>query len=154
MMIQYADSDEEAEQAAAMFLGAADPVRMFEDLRRNNYLLRIVRSQNELLEKLMIFDAGLDDRIIEILKLFIMVRYHEEHPDEKELKLLFFRSNRKYYVQVFSEGAPKRAVEVTSDFYESIRKDYAPHLKDLREDDPVIDSDWAFHKITYVNSQR
>jgi hypothetical protein len=52
------------------------------------YLLRLVRSRNELIEKLSIMDAGLDDRIVAAIK--HMLRQRLEHDRGIELPLLFF----------------------------------------------------------------
>lgn len=65
IMIHYARLNESAEQIYQM-LTKDDPEDMVQDMLRNHYLIRIARSQNQLREKIAIFDAGLDDRIIEI----------------------------------------------------------------------------------------
>lgn len=47
----------------------------------SEYKFRIVRSRNRLREKIYIFDHNLDDRVIEIMKLFLMVDITEKNPD-------------------------------------------------------------------------
>ena len=39
------------------------------DYRTEKYLYRIVTSANQLVEKIQIFDAGKDDRVMELVKL-------------------------------------------------------------------------------------
>ena len=74
IMIHYANSDENAEAVYKM-LTEDDPTGMLQDMRKENYLIRIVRTQNELREKIAIFDEGLDDRIIEIFKIYMLVTF-------------------------------------------------------------------------------
>jgi len=48
-------------------------------------LTRVVRDSNALLEKVKVFDAGLDDRVIEVLKLVLA----SQNADEKVVRYLF-----------------------------------------------------------------
>lgn len=52
------------------------------------YLLRLVRSRNELIEKLSVLDAGMDDRIVAAIKLMLHARLERDRGIE--LPLLFF----------------------------------------------------------------
>jgi len=45
-----------------------------------NYRTRIVDSYNQLREKILIFDAGFDDRIIEVAKLMTKAHWEKDHP--------------------------------------------------------------------------
>ena len=96
IMIQYANSDKSAEQCYEM-MTRDGPTGILQDMRKNGYLLRIVRSQRELLEKIAVFDAGLDDRIIEICKVFILAAFHEGNPDCGEIETLYFRDDDKNF---------------------------------------------------------
>lgn len=55
LMVHYADSEKDFEEACAAHAGD-----MARDMRGDGYLVRVVRTQSELLEKLAIFDRGLD----------------------------------------------------------------------------------------------
>ena len=59
------------------------------DFRTKKYLARIVTSPNQLIEKIQIFDAGKDDRIMELVKLLVTDSLHENNPD-KEFDELHF----------------------------------------------------------------
>ena len=69
---------------------------MFEDIRKHNefemedYNYRIVTSQHALREKAIILENGLDDRVMEIVKLFYYLRVHEQYPNVKIDEVLFF----------------------------------------------------------------
>lgn len=56
--------------------------------RLPGYLLRLVRSRNELIEKLSVLDTGMDDRIVAAIKL--MLRQRLERDRGIELPLLYF----------------------------------------------------------------
>ena len=73
IMIFYAETDKDVENFMSSFSKDRIPADMkgfLDDFLNDSYLIRIVRSQNELREKLEIFDAGLDDRIVEIARYF------------------------------------------------------------------------------------
>ncbi len=62
-------------------LNAVPPAALMKD-----YHLRFVATQNELVEKILIFGDGLDDRVIEFLKLILHAQASEgNHPLEGEL---------------------------------------------------------------------
>ena len=79
IMLQYVSSEEHAQEAFEMWTNdePENPVRVF---REDGYIIRIVRTRNELLEKIAIFDEDLDDRIIELYKIFVLASVLEEHP--------------------------------------------------------------------------
>lgn len=64
----------------------SDPDRLIHSNLSEDYTFRVVDSQRDLLEKLAIFDAKLDDRVIEILKLFILAQYFEQNKKEREFE--------------------------------------------------------------------
>jgi hypothetical protein len=50
-----------------------------------HYRIRVVSSRNQLLEKIFIFDAGLDDRMVEFFKLFLLAMMSKQGKEAKEL---------------------------------------------------------------------
>lgn len=153
IMIHYADSDEDAEKIDAILTGKDDPKGMMAYFRKDNYLIRVVRSQNELLDKLAIFDAGLDDRIVEIFKLYVLAKLQEDPAREhSSIKLLFFANDGKYFIQVLTDGKTDGVYEMPGDLYEELKDDYAPHLNDMRHDDFHIDRSWAMEALRRVNN--
>ena len=63
----YLVSESEVEKTYEMFHGK----NALADFHTEKYLNRIVTSANEPVEKIHIFDAGKDDRIIELVKLLV-----------------------------------------------------------------------------------
>ena len=55
----------------------------------NGYALRIVNNINSLKEKILIFEDGLDDRVVEFCKVYFTINYTKEHPDT-EIKEVFY----------------------------------------------------------------
>lgn len=82
-------------------------------MRDENYLIRIVRSQNEFREKIPIFDEGLDDRIIELFKLYVLATFRKNHPDCNDVDILCFREDGKNCVQIFAGNQYQGTSEYT-----------------------------------------
>ena len=53
-----------------------------EDIKRR-YRLRVVTSLNMLVEKILIFDQGLDDRTIEVLKVMLVTQFQHKYRNEQ-----------------------------------------------------------------------
>ncbi len=152
MMIYYSQYEEDARKIYEMLKGKddSDQVKnMLKDLIEAKYLRRIVRSQNQLLEKLHIFDAQMDDRIVEICKLFIYLQFMDNHPDVQDVELLMFTNeDKKHMVQIMNSEKSFGFAEITDAFYQSVKERFEKQLPDLREDDPIIDRKWATAFLT------
>ena len=147
IMIHYANSEENAQEIYKMLTekDEANPMKdMLKDLITEKYLCRIVRSQNQLLEKLAIFDAQMDDRIVEICKCLIYAQFLEKHPDSRDVELLMFTNeDKKHIVQIMNNEGSFGFAEISDDLYQSVKTHSEKDLTDLREDDPIIDRKWA-----------
>jgi len=147
IIIHYANSDENAREIYDLVTGKSMP-DMMKDMFSDDYLTRIVRSQNQLREKLAIFDSGLDDRIIEIFKIFLLARFQEDHPENSgKIELLYFFDDGKHMIQVMDGDEPAGVAELPSDFYEELKNKFAPHLPDIRKAEPFIDRQWAIKTL-------
>ena len=107
---------------------------------------RVLSGRYELLEKIAIFDAGLDDRIIEIFKIYILVGFQKDNPDCKKIEMLYFKDD-KNYVGVFADGKPKGTAEIPDTFYDELYQKYAGQIPDIRKDGPYIDRQWALQTL-------
>lgn len=147
IMIHYAASDKDAEDIYDLVTGKTMP-DMMKEMVDSNYLIRIVRSQNQLREKLAIFDSGLDDRIIEIFKIFLLAKYQEDHPEGHEtIELLYFADDGKHLIQILADNRPAGVSEIPLEFYERLKSDYNSKLPDIRKDEPFIDRQWAIETL-------
>ena len=145
IMVQYAASDEAAQETCKLFTGGVDDkMEMLKDLIKDKYLRRIVRSQNQLLEKLAIFDAGMDDRLVEIFKVFLMAEFMKQHPDAGAVELLLYTDkDQKHIIEVLGDGRSLGGAELTDEMYNAVKQQFSSSLKDIRDDDPIINQEWA-----------
>ena len=108
------------------------------------YQKRIVLSYNEFKEKLLIFDAGLDDRIVEIIKSSVWdnveARYKGKGIDE-----IYFATNEdgEHGFLFRREGAMVASMEFDEALYKAIREAAAGRISALSEEELVIDRKWA-----------
>ena len=103
----------------------------------NDYNCRIVRNRNQLVEKILIFDDDLDDRILEILKAF-MLHSSEGLADDARGSMYYEgsplgRSGRRQIRLVSVGGTRSAAVNLKPDAYDDIHSKFAPLLP-RRED--------------------
>ena len=66
---------------------------------RDGYRTRIVTNQNSLREKTLIFKCGLDDRVVELGKLFLNAHAGQQHPDAEFTDVFFNESEGNYYFE-------------------------------------------------------
>ncbi len=146
-MIHYANTDENAFEMYEL-MTEKDSEGPFRDMFDEGYLLRIVRSQDELIEKINIFDAGLDDRIIEIIKIFVLAKFQEEHPEDKDFHVYFVKGKEnRLFIEAYVRNVFRGNFQISQDFYEEINKEYSNRIPDLKKDDPCIDRQWALKII-------
>ena len=125
---------------------------MFEGFLSEKYRIRIVRSLDQLREKIRIFDTGLDDRIIEIYKVILLVRIMDQRPDlNMKSKMYFLPYEGKPYLQIFNDDGPIGGVEMDMDMYKGLEKDFGKDLPEIYKDDPVVDRDWG---LSFLQSQK
>ena len=119
---------------------------IFEDLMAEKYLYRIVTSPEELREKIIIFDNGLDDRVIEIAKIFYIGQAKEQGI---KVKHIFFdvSSEGKYMFIIFDENGETKMASIEKELLEKIREEVLKDSPDIREDRLDIDENWALEKM-------
>jgi len=144
IMIYFVDSAED-EKAVEQILAGDDPMGMMKDIKEDEYIIRIVHTRNELLEKIEIFETGLDDRIVELCKVHALAVYQSEHPDEKSIETLYYRdqAGSRNCVLVISGGQKKGMTEIPQELYDDLKEKYSWKLPELRKDGPKIDRGWA-----------
>lgn len=144
MMIYYASDQKETENVYKMFRENGKAAKRLKELQ-SKFLYRIVHSQNELREKLCIFDAGLDDRVIELAKLLYAGIFFTEHP-EAESDVVYFRPEDMTFVS-YNESKPVATAVMNKNYYDLIFEEYIAERPPLRDDDIIIDMDWAYKVI-------
>ena len=85
IMIYYVVQEEDIQMVEKQFRGdfgsAESEITKVLKEDMDSYLYRIVGSQRELMEKIRIFDAGKDDRIVELVKRIIIDAVADKNPD-------------------------------------------------------------------------
>ncbi len=101
---------------------------------------RIVFDIDRLREKALIFDNGLDDKIVEIIKLLHFAKLSFERPELNIQDIFFFVEDGKYKLELFGDKVFSMVIQ--DGFYEQVKEDYKDFLKNI-EKSYVIDMDWA-----------
>lgn len=130
VMIYYVTPEqvEETEKAAAI-------------MKMTGAQVRIVMSQNELREKAMIFNEGLDDRVIEIVKVLTLEQLNSQLQGKQLDAVYFDVQDGDYRFALFFDDQ-QGMVRIDIDAV----REYATNLVELLEDtkqDMIIDRAWA-----------
>lgn len=145
----YLVSESEVEKTYEMFYGE----NALFDFRTEKYLSRIVTSPNQLVEKIQIFDAGKDDRIMELVKLLATDSLLENNPDEEFDELRFaVDDDGTNILVIINKGETTGAVDI-DDMYE-FASSHCTDFKYLRDDeDIVINREWILNKLAEAENE-
>lgn len=98
-------------------------------------IVRIVLSQNQLAEKIRIFDEGLDDRIVEMLKAMYLEELQRQCPDIQVDETLFYvTEDGKYEIAFLCRDGNHRSIQFTREMYDGIFGDIAHRLPPINEE--------------------
>ncbi len=140
------DREEMKEKLDEIQHHAADAVSELEA----GYKLRMVSDVNELMEKIRIFDRGLSDKTVELVKLFYYAQLREQNPEFQPEAIYFDGGNAgnadgrseadedagagadgSGFGLIFSlPGGKAGTVEVPPDFYQNVEKQFEERLAD------------------------
>ena len=150
VMIYYAPGREAMAKAAEAFedgLEEAGEKRSF-DARKEGYRNRVVGSLYDLQEKIAVFAAGLDDRVVEICKVLIGSELQESQPDAAFDDLLYYRSGSgEDRLALMKEGNAFASISLPDDIYEEVKRRYQP-LIDQYGNETIIDMEWVMNSVT------
>ena len=149
-MIQHTSTEAEFNEAVNVFKRECEEINSegtFSDLIKN-YRFRVVRSLNEFREKVCIFDAGLDDRVIEICKVYELSKMAEERPEVENIESLFYidESGSKM-LQVMLDDNETGCMDLLDQLYDAIKEKYAAYLNGPKENDILVDLDYAMNIV-------
>lgn len=98
-------------------------------------IVRIVLSQNQLAEKIRIFDEGLDDRIVEIIKAYFLSQLYEQEPDAAVDEALFFvGEDGTYEIAFLSQDGKHRSISFSREMYQGIKNDIGAKLPPINQE--------------------
>lgn len=105
------------------------------------YRKRVVTDRNALREKAIIFEHGLDDRVVEIIKLIYYDNASEQFPEANISAVYFSVADDKYTLDFI--GDTQLCAEVPGSVYDDIQTAVAERLKEAGDKEAIINFDWA-----------
>ena len=138
-MIQYVPDENEADEVIETFEGLK---QMAGDIY-GNYTLRITGSVKSLREKVYIAECGLDDRIVEIMKMVLCVGLDEngEEHDIEEMYLEISEAEPAQFAVKLSDGS-WGTVPFSRDIYDKLFAAFAEKA-DHNPNKYVVNFEWA-----------
>ncbi len=102
---------------------------------------RVVTSQSELREKAAIFNAGLDDRVVELLKVLMMILIKPQIEGKEVGHVYYFDDNGSPSIE-FSLDGERAMVPLGMERYNLVLEQNKERLDSISEE-CVVDSAWA-----------
>lgn len=143
IMVQYVSNENEAKKCMEMY---EDIQREF-DAGLDAYQIRIVLRQRELLEKVRIFDAGYDDRVIGIMKVMLYVMVDEGNKDFHIKDILFENTENGFRLIATSEDQGYASADFTDEMYNDTAEKYADKIESTIPEYFIYDIKWAWSVI-------
>ena len=103
--------------------------------------VRIVMSQNELIEKVMIFNAGLDDRIIELVKILTLEELSEQLQGRNVDTVYFDKHDGDYRFVLIMDGQ-QASVGINIDSVNTLAESMKQSLAEAKPE-YIVDRKWA-----------
>ena len=120
-----------------------EAVRASDLMRSMGGRVRIVTEQTALREKVAIFDAGLDDRIVEILKLLAVSQIADQLKD-KPVEYVYFVPDEEHPALELHAGGENFSLAVNMDGYGNLEERFREKLADT-DMDLFIGPQWALN---------
>lgn len=138
-----ADGDVEGMKAAMADVDATvDQVSAGLKIKR---IRRVVSDVHSLREKVIIFENGLDDRVIELMKIFYFNIVHEREPELEINHILFYIADGHPHFEFITQDK-HFAVAIQDGIYGEFEKEYHDKLN-ATLDEYVVDIDFAVRMI-------
>jgi len=139
-----------------------DKRRLYNGVRENTreeikkikgYNLRFVSEYNELMEKILVFDNGLNDKVTEFLKVLILV----QEPEKAENRVIMFGKLENDYIEFIVQDKKEQQVYTTNipmSTYDTLKNEIKMSgVKDYSFDWEIVDTNYASGLLTGMNNQ-
>ena len=147
IMIHLVLSDEDVAEATESFDKIADGTMMPGADMESDYTFRLVGNQNQLREKVYIFDQGLDDRVIEMIKLCLKSTMMVNQPDIKIAEMLLeIKDGAPENFAVRLEDGSWGTLPYHQEIYEKIKQDMFDPADDGKRT-YFVDQQWAIEHM-------
>lgn len=117
------------------------------DISQSRYRLRTVHLPNELVEKILIFESGLDDRAVEIMKLSVKISLMTDHEDLDVRNLYFSVNDSGYGFVVETDEGFVGEVPADESVYREIERNMLKKMNIMQAEQTLINEDWAVNFI-------
>ena len=125
-----------------------EKIKSIFDKISNGYIKRAVFSANELKEKIKIFDAGLDDRAIEICKIIYKNRLSETEKTHVIRNVYFGVNDGEFQIIIQFDDNRLKVIKLSRELYSQVLKMVDENLKGVADSNEiVINKEWAL-KVT------
>lgn len=109
----------------------------------SGYLIRRVSDPNEMMEKILIAEEGLDDRAVELEKHLMEEAILNEQPDLKIQTMYFMPAEGGYHFAVLTEDGFSGSVPMDRNTYQRIEKEVLPELSAEMKASVIVNAAWA-----------
>ncbi len=139
VMINYVAEDE-----------VDDAIRSLALSKAMGYKIRVVTSQYDLREKTAIFNAGLDDRVAELMKFFLITDNMDQLGEREVEHVLFLPDGEDSLLEILTDDGEVSYMNNVMPVYETIEEHIAEKLASM-PDEEQIDLFWAQEFIESVD---
>lgn len=114
----------------------------------SSYTRRVVLDQNDLREKIMIFDCQLDDRVVQIAKIVVFTQIQMTQPGKEVYQIYFIcpQEGEQALQVIFSDGSSVNYM-LAKELYDSIAQDFAQRIEEKSQGTYVFDAQWGFDAV-------
>ncbi len=134
----------DTENKHCIALITSDVSELVESISAKDYTVRIVHSVNSFIEKIALFEDGIDDRVCELCKLFLEESYEEQNNAELLAAYYTGRDTENDNIHFFLIGDEAGNCETTLSMqsYRNILEVFSNSPYDIKTE-TEIDSEWA-----------
>ena len=118
-------------------------LQMQTSMMHKGYKIRVVKNHNDLVEKAMIFNCGLDDRVIEYLKLLYQTAIFQKNLNLTSIDARFCYDDSSFKFVVFSNDEFICTINIDMEMYAEIAKDIHNEISEKSKDCFFINQEWA-----------
>lgn len=113
-------------------------------------VFRLVKGYNELLEKIVIYDRGRDDRVLQLYKVILCEDIKKDYPEATPSDLLYDYDGDSEYFVFWGHYDPKQGSltsDLDEDIYRRLEEDYSGLLNTPPNQYQEIDEMWLLERI-------
>lgn len=118
-----------------------------ESLKGMHAVFRLVRTPEDMAEKLRIFDSGLDDRAVEIIRLLMISQLSEKDPELLETRPVFAVAAGEPQLSCTCTDGTERVCPITNTLYQSIAGEYLQGGDEPEAGELLIDGAWVYRLL-------